>query len=174
MTEPLERYKQEATAAATYMDLKARHFGAFLIVNGLLLAGAFQIDSVARLRFAVSVLGIAVTLVFLRIDLRTGTYLQGHLKRSEGALQEIVGKDYQPAAPDAWFGVSTMSTVLYVVVVAVWLGIALVSKDVVRVPRVLCDVVPSAAPATPARPTVKRPASPVTQQPQPPPVRFGC
>ena len=184
MSEDLERYKQEAATAAVYMDLKARHFAAFLVLNGALLLAAFQVDALVGLRLVTSVLAITVTALFMRLDRRTGQYLTGHLARSEAALAALVGKpDYVPSAPRSRFGASAVSTSIYVLVVAVWIGIAVVTRGLAEVPRWACDR-PAAdrAPTAGSTPVISRPdpASPVAapsavpEHTKPPPVRLAC
>jgi hypothetical protein len=128
----LELYRQAADDARAYMDMRNRHFSTFLVISGLLLAGLFDVSSLASKHIFLSSAGLAVTVLYWLLDYRMAQYIRGstslvryyEAKFERPALKLTPGRRLLPA--------TLVSNLLFTLTLILWLTLIIFHHEIFK------------------------------------------
>ena len=72
---------QASNNARTYMDLRFKHFGTFVVLTGLLGGAAFRLEALTDIRTQLAGIAWVLSILFWFLDFRTSQYLADELHR---------------------------------------------------------------------------------------------
>ena len=119
----LELLRQASENARMYINLRAKHFATFLVLNSILGFAISQIESLKIARSYLSVLGLLLTLLFWQLDFRTSQYYQSEKTRILNYEKMLNAPTLSYPPRRIFLRASTITNLIFLLIIIFWVFI---------------------------------------------------